>query len=1678
MSHDFRRRVTTKKQSAATPRRTRKLLLEELEDRTLLSVTSTLSGGILDLAFGADNDAATVAVVGPNIQVQSGGSTNIFAASSVSGINAHRSAGQNQSLALKGTYSLTGELDVANLASVSLGSVTVGASAVNVSGAGTISLQNASLTTSGDQTFAAAVTANGTSGVLSTSGTGSAQVTVTDSTLRGGNITLQATSTLTVSAQQSSQQGGSGQDFQNAQGTSTAQVTVAGASSIRATGNVLIQATTTDSTTATARAASSGTNSNFDAAIALANVNSTALARLGGQTSVTAAGNFQLLAANTTTLTASADGSAGGAAAKGGTFADAELTGSTTATITDSAAVSAASVVVSATSNNTVSSTAKSTQGGATQNSSATQQALQNNSSSTGGLGLAGAFALTDLNTRQTEASITSTGAVAATGTLQVTAASATTSSATADASSTTGTTDPSGNTFGVGVAVALDQGRVGNRAAISGNANVRGGTITVAAQLPSAARGGNAFSSQATSGAGAKNVGFAGAFALNAVNDTHEAVVPAGSAVTAAGNLNLTAQNTVTNTATAQPGQNVSAGKLGIGASFAYNVPTNVTRAEIETGARVLGATNLTLSATANDTTATTAKGGAGSQDSLGNAAVTPVVAVAEATNQTTARVGSSAAAPTQLSGALQVTATHTASTTTSAEGSTDATRAGFGISLGLTEAADTASATAAFVQAGGATSLRANSAAASSTSAKASVIGGETNPDKNADGKVNDQKNKADSLSGKTGANPTSAQTADGLVSLAGAISSNVATAAARAGVEDGGAVQAGGLLSVTASQNADGSSSGDGSQTGQTTGSAGSVQFGIGAGIALNTANVDTSASVGQNASVNAHGLTLQTSMLAAGGDSTNTFTATANSGAGATRLGVAGSLARNAVTDTSEAEIESGAGVIAGTGAAADDVTLSATSTTNNTASARSQAPGQAKFGVGPSVALALGTNTTQAGIDAGATLTNANDLTLSATGNHTFKSTADAGTQSTSTDSTQGTVGFTPAVAISGSSDKTTALIDAGPQISLSGNLTASTSHTSSADSEADAGAAGTTAAIGTAVGLNLLEDTSSVTLARDATTSVNARLTAGSATSALAQANASANGGSNEQAPTLTDRLKDFGQGALHPGTTSPSLGDRFNSGIDKAIGKAQAVGADGQGIGVAAALAGNSATDRTAAAVADGVRLTATGSVTVSTAANNDADAEAVGQAVGTSSRTSLAGAGAFNAVDVINTASVGNATVTGNGITVAADLPAGEHDDFKVRALGGAGSNRTTFAGSVGVNDVTDATSASAGPNAVLNSSGDLTVSARGDVRLENAASSATGSKNSGVGIAVAVNSVTDTTDASLGANSRVNAAGALTVSAQASLTPLNDNIPGDPMAVAVGGDVQGGNGLAGSLTVNDLNETTRAHVDNGAQVNTRVPVIPGSGNRSVEVHASDQTTLVDLAGALNLSKSLGVGIGLDFGGLTKDTEAFIARSATVQADRDINVHAEATESATSIAAAFSGSFSTGLAGAISIYEPSTTTVASIGKDPTAPPGGAPTGAGATTLSGGNTTVAASHTTGITTITGGLGGTTGNISVGAAFGRVTTADTVDAAVAPDAHVTARGSAGLSVTATNSEGVTPLALGGTGAGGTGFAAPQQPERDHRGPHRPRGRDRRDQHARRRRPQRRRQRHG
>src|SRR5262249_48731969 len=144
-------------------------------------------------------------------------------------------------------------------------------------------------------------------------------------------------------------------------------------------------------------------------------------------------------------------------------------------------------------------------------------------------------------------------------------------------------------------------------------------------------------FRAEAVSGAGAKEVGVAGSLAVNVVHNTTEATLDATARLTyGLGAVTLTAQEASQGTATARPTEDGTTGsEVGVGASVAVHVAHNTTRAEVESGARLIGPATpnlrlnrVNLSAASTDAVDTLALGGTGATQA-GNVAVTPVVAV-----------------------------------------------------------------------------------------------------------------------------------------------------------------------------------------------------------------------------------------------------------------------------------------------------------------------------------------------------------------------------------------------------------------------------------------------------------------------------------------------------------------------------------------------------------------------------------------------------------------------------------------------------------------------------------------------------------------------------------------------------------------------------------------------------------------------------------------------------------------------------------------------------------------------------------------------------------------------------------------------------------------------------------------------------------------------------------------
>ena len=344
---------------------------------------------------------------------------------------------------------------------------------------------------------------------------------------------------------------------------------------------------------------------------------------------------------------------------------------------------------------------------------------------------------------------------------------------------------------------------------------------------------------------------------------------------------------------------------------------------------------------------------------------------------------------------------------------------------------------------------------------------------------------------------------------------------------------------------------------------------------------------------------------------------------------------------------------------------------------------------------------------------------------------------------------------------------------------------------------------------------------------------------------------------------------------------------------------------------------------------------------------------------------------------------------------------------------------------------------TNAYIGDGALVTSTGDLTVNAAAPLGLQNitlAGGLSTG--GTAVGGAIAVNVLTVQTLAYIGAGSATyaNATGALAVTASSHIAPV---VP-DPKvtkitipalsSIALGGSAGGGDAaVTGSIIVDVLTIDTEATIADNVHVNDLLNGgTHGDTGQSVTVSATDDTHLINIAGAIALTEGdAGVGVGIIVDVINKDVKASIGDGADVWGGGDVKVDAIATlklfELSVEAAVSTSGA---GVAGGFIVVVDSDGVVASIGD---------------ATVSGLGIEVKASD------LADKLELYAGNISFGdsAGVGVATVVlvrnDTVDAHVATGAVLTA-GADGITVSATQSENQILVAGAGAGGGDAGVA--------------------------------------
>ena len=606
------------------------------------------------------------------------------------------------------------------------------------------------------------------------------------------------------------------------------------------------------------------------------------------------------------------------------------------------------------------------------------------------------------------------------------------------------------------------------------------------------------------------------------------------------------------------------------------------------------------------------------------------------------------------------------------------------------------------------------------------------------------------------------------------------------------------------------------------------------GVGVAVAIddtvlsNTAMVEATGGV---TSLSAPTIVVQATTPSVSPSDVHNASASATSGVSASNVGVAGALALNIVSNTTEAKVPLGS-TVSTTG----DVTFNAQDSAAETASAKASDSKGNGAGVGASVALNIAGNTTLADLESdpddppgmpGAQLTGAHNLTFTAASTDVVSTSATAG-------SSGGTVSVTPSAGITVVTNTTAAQVGtpdaANDPLTVGGAFSATATHTGLASTATAAvSGAGSTASVGATLALAFVTDQTTATTGR----SINAMgggvtFEADGSAASLVSANASASGGgeskSSEQSRQAGSTPADGSKAAAGSDTADPNSVDGQNAQQrafadsesktvtdakgkpvpDSGTTKTPAAQTSDGSITVAAAVALNIVNSAADATIPAGLSITAAGPLIV-TAINdtgyidNDPNltnpiflplqgmAGDSANAWGTAGGTSTVGIGAAIALNLVNNsteATIGAATINAHGVTVNAGMMNPDPTNtpvnaFTATAASGAAGGDVGVAGSVAINIVANTSQALIETGAAVAANGsDVTVTALNNANDQAlafpASSGGSGTATSvGIGASLGLNIVTNTTQAEIEDGAAETNAGNVTVTSSSSLS-----------------------------------------------------------------------------------------------------------------------------------------------------------------------------------------------------------------------------------------------------------------------------------------------------------------
>lgn len=1242
-----------------------------------------------------------------------------------------------------------------------------------------------------------------------------------------------------------------------------------------------------------------------DAGAAISIIDSSAVVTVEGASKLNVNGDLSMTAENRVDVTSKSDASdAKGSTAVGGSVAVSKVTTTTEVAVNGSTEIVAGTLNVSALSDNRLETESKAATQGAKKNEGSqkgkTEEQLdaygEHAQTSEGGVEVAASLAISDLKSN-TGVRLGSTGNIAVSGDVNLLSQVRNQSAVFADASTV------QEGSVGVGVAVGINLAETSNQVVV--NQTLNASSLNMKAITLDDGDGASMFETKATSGAGSANVGVAGALGVNVIETDTAAQL--GGVVTLSDGLEIWAGNTSGSQVVVAPHEDVAANQsVGVGASVAVNVATNNVRAEVADGAQVSGVKELTVIVKGDHTTSTEATAG-----SAGGISVTPVVAVSAAKNSVVARLGTSSYLLT-LNGDLLVSAQNVGKTTTKAEGSSEGETAAIGAAIAVNVVEDTASALVnRHVTATGDVQLRATNDNTGEAHAVAGAKGGkeqdDSTPDDGVDQDISKQvdfaRNKQGSSAGDT--QVESAQTDEGKLSVAAAVSVNVVDSKAEAGVSDGVTINAGATLGIETENASHTTATADGSSAD------GTAQVGVGAAVAINQVDSSNSAYLGQGTH-QAGSLTI----TATTPSSESNVEATA--GAGSSKVGVAGAVGINVIDNTVDARINPSANITMAGG----DVTVTAQNDASHTAKAAPAGDGASggTLGVGASVAVNTISEQVTAEISAGSKLTGAKDVSVSASSNSDSETSAQAGAE--------GGIAIDAAVAVTTLNQSTRAILAGGDLLTTTGNVDVSSasngSHQATATGETKSEKVGMGAAVAVIVSNSSVSEegdrvetdrpVAESVIDRDVDAGGDVSVTASADRSYEATGTASAKGaaadadqkGKSKSMDTLSEN-KDSQKGTQGGGTVTV----------------AAAVGVTYLNDDVRATITGGSSGARR--------NLTVGGDLTVSALNASNFTSQGNGSAADGQSKVGI-GVGVGLSIQRSDAlASLGDyTTIRAQDLKVSAKSQHNRDSAFvnKLAAEGIAGASAANVgvAGALAVVDSASKTRANIGDHLEVTEAKNISISADNTSKLAAKAWAATKGGKVGVGASVATIVSKNQYTATLGSNSQVLKSDSLRISAinhkvegavpfeYKDFESLNlqvllgeNNYYTEAIAGAGGSNVA----VAGAFAVNVFEDEALASIGTESNVKSSGEVV---------VNAENATTAKALTGGVALQGKVGVGLASSDIANTSTTQSMIADHVTVES-HDLKVTATAEQELGAFGVSASGADKVGVAGVANV-------------------------------------------------------------------------------------------------------------------------------------------------------------